>query len=120
MHNPLLTINNYGQSIWMDNLSRSLIESGELEKQIENYGLRSITSNPAIFEKAMPSASFAIAGNQVYDADIEAGIKADKPVSEIYESLIFKDIRDTCDCALKDTATHKGIALKRFTNKQAD
>ena len=39
----------------------------------------------------------AIAGNQVYDADIEAGIKADKPVSEIYESLIFKDIRDTCD-----------------------
>ena len=113
MKNPLLEINNYGQSIWMDNLSRSLIESGELDKQIENYGLRGITSNPAIFEKA-------IAGNQVYDADIEAGIKADKPVSEIYESLIFKDIRDTCDCALKDTATHKGIALKRFTNKQAD
>ena len=90
MNNPLLEINNYGQSIWMDNLSRSLIESGELDKQIENYGLRGITSNPAIFEKA-------IAGNQVYDADIEAGIKADKPVSEIYESLIFKDIRDTCD-----------------------
>ena len=80
MNNPLLEINNYGQSIWMDNLSRSLIESGELEKQIENYGLRGITSNPAIFEKA-------IAGNQVYDTDIEAGIKADKPVSEIYESI---------------------------------
>ncbi|MBE9048725.1 hypothetical protein IQ255_30845 [Pleurocapsales cyanobacterium LEGE 10410] len=89
-NNPLLEINNYGQSVWMDNLSRSLIESGELEQQIENYGLKGITSNPAIFEKA-------IAGNQVYDADIEAGIKADKPVSEIYESLIFKDIRDTCD-----------------------
>ena len=89
-NNPLLEINNYGQSVWMDNLSRSLIESGELEKQIENYGLKGITSNPAIFEKA-------IAGNEVYDADIEAGIKADKPVSEIYESLIFKDIRDTCD-----------------------
>lgn len=89
-NNPLLEINNYGQSVWMDNLSRSLIESGDLEKQIQNYGLKGITSNPAIFEKA-------IAGNQVYDADIEAGIKADKPVSEIYESLIFKDIRDTCD-----------------------
>lgn len=89
-NNPLLEINNYGQSVWMDNLSRSLIESGELEQQIENYGLKGITSNPAIFEKA-------IAGNQVYDADIEAGIKADKPVSEIYEMLIFKDIRDTCD-----------------------
>ena len=89
-NNPLLEINNYGQSVWMDNLNRSLIESGELEKQIKNYGLKGITSNPAIFEKA-------IAGNQVYDADIEAGIKADKPVSEIYESLIFKDIRDVCD-----------------------
>ncbi|MEL6581110.1 MAG: transaldolase family protein, partial [Cyanobacteria bacterium J06621_12] len=90
-NNPLLEINNYGQSVWMDNLSGSLIESGELEQQIENYGLKGITSNPAIFEKA-------IAGNQVYDADLEAGIKADKPVSEIYETLIFKDIRDTCDC----------------------
>ncbi|MBE9045570.1 transaldolase [Pleurocapsales cyanobacterium LEGE 10410] len=90
-NNPLLEINNYGQSVWMDNLSRSLIESGELEQQIENYGLKGITSNPAIFEKA-------IAGNQVYDADIEAGIKVNKPVSEIYETLIFKDIRDTCDC----------------------
>jgi transaldolase len=90
MTNPLLEINNYGQSVWMDNLNRSLIESGELETLIEDYGLRGITSNPAIFEKA-------IAGNQVYDVDIEAGIKAKKPVSEIYESLIFKDIRDTCD-----------------------
>jgi transaldolase len=90
MTNPLLEINHYGQSVWMDNLNRSLIESGELETLIEDYGLRGITSNPAIFEKA-------IAGNQVYDADIEAGIKARKPVSEIYESLIFKDIRDTCD-----------------------
>jgi transaldolase len=89
-NNPLLEINNYGQSVWMDNLSRSLIESGELEQQIKNYGLKGITSNPAIFEKA-------IAGNQVYDADIEAGIKADKPVSEIYESLIFEDIRNVCD-----------------------
>ncbi len=89
-NNPLLEINNYGQSVWMDNLNRSLIKSGELEQQIENYGLKGITSNPTIFEKA-------IANNQVYDADIEAAIKAGKPVSEIYESLIFQDIRDVCD-----------------------
>ncbi|HHP7230509.1 MAG TPA: transaldolase [Xenococcaceae cyanobacterium] len=89
-NNPLLAIENFGQSIWMDNLNRSLIESGELKQMIENYGLRGITSNPTIFEKA-------IAGNQIYDADIEAGIKAGKSVSEIYESLIFEDIRNTCD-----------------------
>ncbi|NEP38577.1 MAG: transaldolase, partial [Okeania sp. SIO2H7] len=45
---------------------------------------------PAIFEKA-------IAGNAIYDADIEAGISAGKSVMEIYESLVFKDIRDACD-----------------------
>ena len=89
-NNPLLEINNYGQSVWMDNLNRSLIKSGELEQQIKEYGLKGITSNPTIFEKA-------IANNQVYDADIEAAIKAGKPVSEIYESLIFQDIRDVCD-----------------------
>jgi transaldolase len=89
-NNPLLEISNYGQSIWMDNLNRTLIESNELDTLIENYGLRGITSNPAIFEKA-------IAGNQVYDADIEAGIRDGKPANEIYESLIFKDIRATCD-----------------------
>lgn len=89
-NNPLLKIKEYGQSIWMDHLNRSLIESGELKQAIENYGLRGITSNPTIFEKA-------IAGNQVYDGDIEAGIKAGKSVEEIYESLIFEDIRKTCD-----------------------
>jgi len=88
--NPLLTIADYGQSIWMDNLTRDLIQSGELKQMIETRGIRGLTSNPAIFEKA-------IAGNQIYDADIEAGIKAGKPTTEIYESLIFDDIRNACD-----------------------
>lgn len=89
--NPILEIENqYGQSIWMDNLSRDLIESGELKKSIADKGIRGITSNPAIFEKA-------IAGNKIYDSAIEAGIKADKSVQEIYEDLIFTDIRNACD-----------------------
>ena len=89
-NNPLLKIRDYGQSIWMDYLDRELIESGELQKMIEIYGLRGITSNPAIFEKA-------IVGNKVYDTDIEAGMRAGKSVPEIYESLIFEDIRNACD-----------------------
>jgi transaldolase len=88
--NPLLTIADYGQSIWMDNLNRDLIESGELKQMIETQGIRGLTSNPAIFEKA-------IAGNQIYDADIEAGVKAGKSTTDIYESLIFEDIRNACD-----------------------
>ena len=89
--NPILAIENqYGQSIWMDNLNRDLIESGELKQSITEKGIRGITSNPAIFEKA-------IAGNKIYDRSIEAGIKAKKSVQEIYEDLIFTDIRNACD-----------------------
>ncbi len=89
--NPILAIENqYGQSIWMDNLSRDIIESGELKQSITDKGIRGITSNPAIFEKA-------IAGNKIYDQAIEAGISANKSVSEIYEDLIFTDIRNACD-----------------------
>lgn len=90
-NNPLLQIEQeYNQSIWMDNLTRNLIQSGELKEMITTRGIMGITSNPAIFQKA-------IAGNVIYDADIEAGIKAGKSVQDIYESLVFDDIRNACD-----------------------
>jgi transaldolase len=88
--NHVLEIKDFGQSIWMDNLSRDIIQSGELVDWIENQGVRGVTSNPAIFEKA-------IAGNAIYDADIETGIRAKKSVLEIYESLTFDDVRNACD-----------------------
>jgi transaldolase len=89
--NPLLTIEQeYGQSIWMDNLSRDILTSGELAKLIDTRGVLGITSNPAIFEKA-------IAGNAIYDKQIAEGIKAGKSLNDIYESLIFTDIRQACD-----------------------
>ena len=89
-NNHLLEIKAYGQSIWMDNLNRGLIQSGELEDLIQNQNISGITSNPAIFQKA-------IAGNVIYDADIESGIRAGKSVQDIYESLVFNDIRNACD-----------------------
>jgi transaldolase len=91
--NHLLEIEARGQSIWMDNLTRDLVVSGELQRLIQDRGLQGITSNPAIFEKA-------IVGNKIYDADIEAGLKAGKSTLEIYESLIFDDIRQACDIFL--------------------
>lgn len=89
-NNHLKEIRAYGQSIWMDNLRRDLIESGELKSLITDREISGITSNPAIFQKA-------IAGNAIYDADIEAGIRANKSVDEIYEDLVFADIRNACD-----------------------
>jgi transaldolase len=101
--NPLLTIETeYGQSIWMDNLSRDLLESGELAKLIVSRGVLGITSNPAIFEKA-------IVGNAIYDTEIVAGIKAGKSLNDIYESLIFTDIRHACDVLLPVYEQTKGI-----------
>ncbi len=91
IQNPLLTIEHeYGQSIWMDNLSRDIISSGNLAEMIKARGVLGITSNPAIFEKA-------IAGNAMYDPQIVEGVKAGKSLIDIYESLIFNDIRDACD-----------------------
>ncbi|MGB2923723.1 MAG: transaldolase [Limnothrix sp.] len=93
--NPILEIDSkYGQSIWMDNLSRDLIVSGELADLIHSRGIHGITSNPAIFEKA-------IAGNKIYDDAIKTGIEAGKSTQEIYESLVFDDITKACDVFTK-------------------
>jgi transaldolase len=88
--NHLLEIKQYGQSIWIDNLTREMLQSGELKNLVENSGISGITSNPAIFEQA-------ISGNVIYDADIEAGIRAGLPTAKIYESLVFADTRNACD-----------------------
>ncbi len=103
VQNPLLTIEQeYGQSIWMDNLSRDILNSGELAELITTRGVLGITSNPAIFEKA-------IAGNAVYDAQIVEGVKAGKSLNDIYESLIFTDIRQACDILRPVYDETKGI-----------
>ncbi len=101
--NPLLTIEQeYGQSIWMDNLSRDLLTSGELAELVTTRGVLGITSNPAIFEKA-------IGGNAIYDTEIVSGIKAGKSLNDIYESLIFTDIRHACDILLPVYQQTNGI-----------
>jgi transaldolase len=92
----------FGQSIWMDNLSRDLLTSGELATLIESRGVLGITSNPAIFEKA-------IVGNAVYDRDIETGIRAGKSLAEIYESLVFTDIQMAADILMPIYSKSNGI-----------
>ena len=85
----LVELEKLGQSVWFDFIRRSLITSGELQNLIEQ-GVRGITSNPAIFEKA-------IAGSNDYDEDIKQLIKTDKTVDEIYETLAFEDIGMAAD-----------------------
>ena len=55
--NPLQALQGYGQSVWLDYIRRSLLTSGELARLIEEDGLRGVTSNPAIFEKAITGST---------------------------------------------------------------
>ncbi len=79
----------FGQSIWLDNISRSIIESGRLEELIE-LGLRGMTSNPTIFEKAISASSD-------YNEKIKELHKAGKSTFEIYDDLTVRDIQDAAD-----------------------
>ena len=89
--NPLKQLEACGQSPWLDYLIRSLIKQGELKTLIERDGLKGVTSNPSIFEKA-------IAESDEYAADIKAFLaKADASVGEIYEHLAIADIRAAAD-----------------------
>ena len=78
-----------GQSIWYDNIRRALIDSGELQALLDD-GVRGVTSNPSIFEKA-------IGGSADYDEAIQALTDSNKTAEQIYESLAFDDIRRTAD-----------------------
>ncbi|HWP49658.1 MAG TPA: transaldolase [Candidatus Limnocylindrales bacterium] len=88
--NPLIELQIFGQSVWYDNLSRGLITSGELRKKIEEDGLRGVTSNPAIFEKA-------ITGSTEYDEALKELARQGKSPEEIYEELVVQDIQMASD-----------------------
>ena len=88
--NPLLRLGNLGQSIWYDYITRDLLLSGELERLIHEDGLRGMTSNPTIFEKA-------IAGSHLYDEDIRELNERGRNAGEIFEALAIADVRAACD-----------------------
>ena len=85
----LKELNKLGQSIWYDYIRRAFITSGELQEWIDQ-GLRGITSNPSIFEKA-------IAGSADYDQELQELAKQDLSVKEVYEALALKDIALAAD-----------------------
>ncbi len=88
--NPLLRLGQLGQSLWYDYITRDLVVSGELARLIAEDGLRGMTSNPTIFEKA-------IAGSQLYDDDIRRLSDQGRSAGEIFESLAVADVQAACD-----------------------
>ncbi|MEO6522124.1 MAG: transaldolase [Mucilaginibacter sp.] len=88
--NNVKQIHSFGQSIWLDFIDRAIISSGKLQKLIDEDGVRGVTSNPAIFEKAITSSSD-------YDADIKALAADSKTNEELFFGLAVKDIQTACD-----------------------
>src|ERR1700691_6339574 len=89
--NPLKALLGFGQSVWLDYIRRSLISTGELKRLIEEDGLRGVTSNPSIFEKA-------ITGSTDYTQTLqELEKRKDLDAKGIFDILAVKDIQDATD-----------------------
>lgn len=88
--NPLKALQEYGQSVWLDYIRRSLITCGELQRLLDEDGLRGVTSNPAIFEKA-------ITGSSDYTDFLRALDDENLEAEPLYERLAIRDIQDAAD-----------------------
>ena len=96
--NPLKELSKFGQSVWLDYIRRDLLTSGELKRLIEVDGLRGMTSNPSIFEKA-------ITGSNEYTKTLEELEKRkDLDAKGRYEELAIKDIQDAGTFCARSTS----------------
>ena len=100
MTTPIARLNDYGQSPWYDNLTRQLVQQGTLAAMIENDGIRGMTSNPTIFEKAM-------AGGEGYDEQLAELRGRGLAMDSIYWELVLADIRAAAD-VLRPTYDEQG------------
>jgi transaldolase / glucose-6-phosphate isomerase len=89
--NPVKALESHGQAVWLDFLARGFVTKGDLKKLIDVDGVKGVTSNPSIFEKAIGSSD-------EYDAPIGAALKSgDRPVAELFEHLAVEDIQHAAD-----------------------
>jgi transaldolase/glucose-6-phosphate isomerase len=88
--NPLKALNTYGQSPWMDYIRRDLLLGGGLKKMIDQDGLRGMTSNPTIFEKA-------ITGSKNYSDILESPDSKKLDAKGVYEKIAIRDVQDAAD-----------------------
>jgi transaldolase len=88
--NPLVALGEAGQSVWLDYIHREMLASGELARRISDDGLRGVTSNPTIFEKAVSSGS-------AYDDQIAEMAREGADAKQAYQRIVVRDIRSAAD-----------------------
>ncbi len=102
MNHNLQQLRNTGQSIWLDNITRGLLDSGTLAKYISEYGLTGLTSNPTIFDEA-------IGGGDDYDAGIRAKQDAGLEGEALFIELALEDLRRAADLFLPAHQASHGL-----------
>ncbi|MDR3425966.1 MULTISPECIES: transaldolase [Silvimonas] len=98
----IAAIKPFGQRIWLDNLSRGLLKSGELARLIQEDDIAGVTSNPAIFYKSISS-------DELYAGDLAELKKQDLTAEQRYEALVVPDIQATCDLTAPMYRDTKGL-----------
>src|SRR5690242_18847352 len=89
--NPVKALENHGQAVWLDFLARGFVAKGDLKRLIDTDGVKGVTSNPSIFEKAIGSSD-------EYDAPLGKALKrGDRPVADLFEALAVEDIQNAAD-----------------------
>jgi transaldolase/glucose-6-phosphate isomerase len=89
--NPVKALENHGQAVWLDFLARGFVAKGDLKALIDTDGVKGVTSNPSIFEKAIGSSD-------EYDGAIGQALKkSDRPVADLFEHLAVEDIQHAAD-----------------------
>lgn len=89
-NNKITQLAELGQSVWQDDISREMLENGALQRAIDETGIRGVTSNPTIFQKA-------IASGTTYDAELGELLGNGKDAATAFQAVAEKDIRDACD-----------------------
>src|SRR5438094_6511396 len=100
--NPLRSLNDYGQVVWLDFLSRRFITDGSLKRLIDEDGLTGATSNPSIFEKS-------IVNSRDYDTALDAVRNGNLDDRALFERIAVEDIRNAADVLrpIYDTTEHR-------------
>ena len=108
---PLQQLSDLGQSVWIDYLSRDLLESGELARKMKEDAVSGVTSNPTIFQKA-------ISHGTAYDEQLKELLEEESDPKEIFFRLAFRDIEDACD--LMKQVWDEGRGLRGYVSMEVE
>src|SRR5437870_4094137 len=108
---PLQQLSELGQSVWIDYLSRDLLQSGELARKMEEAAVTGVTSNPTIFQKALSQGTS-------YDEQLKELLAEESDPKEIFFRLAFRDIEDGCDLMKK--VWDEGRGLRGYVSMEVE